>query len=64
MKEFESMVEQLEELEDINLYDQVKKSDETSLPINKSLAKIPEPYFSQLKETIYQLANHPWPIGC
>lgn len=29
----------------------------------KSLAKIPEPYFSSLKEAIYSLAENPRPLG-
>lgn len=29
----------------------------------KSLAKIPEPYFSSLKEAIYNLAENPRPVG-
>jgi PHD/YefM family antitoxin component YafN of YafNO toxin-antitoxin module len=34
VKEFEAMVEKIEELEDVKLYDQVKNSDEPSLPID------------------------------
>lgn len=30
----------------------------------KSLAKIPEPYFSALKNSIYALAENPRPTGC
>lgn len=30
----------------------------------KSLAKIPEPYFSALKTAIYALAEDPRPVGC
>jgi mRNA interferase RelE/StbE len=30
----------------------------------KSLAKIPEPYFSALKNSIYALAENPRPSGC
>ncbi len=30
----------------------------------KSLAKIPEPYFSALKAAIYALAEDPRPMGC
>ncbi|PZV76784.1 mRNA interferase RelE/StbE [Algoriphagus aquaeductus] len=29
----------------------------------KSLSKIPEPYFSSLKEAIYNLAENPRPVG-
>jgi hypothetical protein len=36
LKEFEAMVEKIEELEDIKLYDQVKNSDEPSLPIDEA----------------------------
>ncbi|WP_332913716.1 hypothetical protein [Algoriphagus boritolerans] len=36
IEEFEAMVEHLEELEDIKLYDQVKNSDESSLPIDEA----------------------------
>lgn len=38
LKEFEAMVEKIEELEDIKLYDQVKNSDESSLPIDEAFA--------------------------
>ena len=30
----------------------------------KSLAKIPNPYFSNIKSAIYDLANDPRPKGC
>ncbi|TDQ17652.1 hypothetical protein DFQ04_2308 [Algoriphagus boseongensis] len=36
VKEFEDLVGKIEELEDVKLYDQVKKSDETSLPIDEA----------------------------
>lgn len=36
VKEFEELVGKIEELEDVKLYDQVKKSDETSLPIDEA----------------------------
>lgn len=40
VKEFEAMVEKIEELEDIKLYDQVKNSDEPSLPIDEAFELI------------------------
>lgn len=40
VKEFEAMVEKIEELEDIKLYDQVKNSDESSLPIDEAFELI------------------------
>ncbi|MFL0684705.1 MAG: hypothetical protein ACJLTB_16045 [Algoriphagus aquaeductus] len=40
LKEFEAMVEKIEELEDIKLYDQVKNSDESSLPIDEAYEMI------------------------
>lgn len=40
VKEFEAMVEKIEELEDIKLYDQVKNSDESSLPIDEAFEMI------------------------
>lgn len=40
LKEFEAMVEKIEELEDIKLYDQVKNSDESSLPIDEAFEMI------------------------
>lgn len=40
VKEFESIIEKIEELEDIKLYDQVKKSDESSLPIDEAFVLI------------------------
>ncbi len=36
VKEFEAMVEKIEELEDIKLYDQVKLSNEPSIPIDEA----------------------------
>lgn len=36
LKEFKSMIEGLEELEDIKIFDEVKKSKESSLPIDKA----------------------------
>jgi len=30
----------------------------------KSLSKIPEPYYSALKQSIYALAENPRPVGC
>ncbi|MBA4301897.1 hypothetical protein SAMN03080617_01942 [Algoriphagus alkaliphilus] len=40
LREFEAMVEKIEELEEIKLYDQVKNSDEPSLPINEAFELI------------------------
>lgn len=40
LREFEAMVEKIEELEDIKLYDQVKNYDEPSLPINEAFELI------------------------
>lgn len=40
MKEFEAMIEKIEELEDIKLYDLVKNSDEPSLPIDEAFELI------------------------
>lgn len=34
--EFESIMEKLEEIEDVQLYDKVKQSDEPSIPIDKT----------------------------
>ena len=34
MKEFKAIIEELEELEDIKLYDDAKKSNEPSIPID------------------------------
>jgi PHD/YefM family antitoxin component YafN of YafNO toxin-antitoxin module len=39
-KEFERLLEELEELEDIKLYDKAKKSNETSIPIDDAFKKI------------------------
>ena len=36
MKDFKTIMEELEELEDIRLYDQAKKSNEPSIPIDKA----------------------------
>jgi mRNA interferase RelE/StbE len=30
----------------------------------KSLEKINEPYFSKIKESIYELSENPRPVGC
>jgi hypothetical protein len=40
IEEFESMVEHLEDLEDVRLYDQVKESNEPSLPLDKAFELI------------------------
>lgn len=40
VKEFESMVEKIEELEDIKLYDQVKKSNGPSFQIDEAFELI------------------------
>jgi PHD/YefM family antitoxin component YafN of YafNO toxin-antitoxin module len=34
--EFESIMEKLEEIEDVQLYDKVKQSDELSIPIDEA----------------------------
>jgi hypothetical protein len=34
--EFESIMEKLEEIEDVQLYDKVKQSDEPSIPIDET----------------------------
>jgi len=34
--EFESIMEKLEEIEDVQLYDKVKQSDEPSIPIDEA----------------------------
>lgn len=39
-KEFERLLEELEELEDIKLYDKAKKSNETSIPVDDAFKKI------------------------
>lgn len=36
MKDFEALMEELEELEDIKLYDEAKKSNEPALPIDEA----------------------------
>ncbi len=40
IKDFEAMMEQLDELEDIRLYDEAKKSDEPSIPIDEAFEMI------------------------
>lgn len=40
MKEFENILEELEELEDIKLYDEAKASDEPSIPIDEAFKMI------------------------
>jgi hypothetical protein len=40
IKDFKSIMEELEELEDIRLYDNVKKSNEPSIPIDMAFAMI------------------------
>lgn len=40
MKDFKAIMEELEELEDIKLYDEAKKSDEPSFPINEAFKMI------------------------
>lgn len=30
----------------------------------KALEKIPEPYYTNIKETIYQLSQNPRPVDC
>ena len=39
-KEFDSIMEELEEMEDIKLYDEAKKSNEPSIPINDAFKMI------------------------
>lgn len=39
-KEFDSIMEELEELEDIKLYDEAKKSNEPSIPIHDAFKMI------------------------
>lgn len=36
MKDFEALMEELEELEDIKLYDEAKKSNKPALPIDEA----------------------------
>lgn len=40
MKDFKAIMEELEELEDIKLYDEAKKSNEPSIPIDDALKMI------------------------
>lgn len=40
IKEFKALMEELEELEDIKLYDEAKKSNEPSIPINDAFKMI------------------------
>ena len=40
MKDFEAIMEELEEFEDIKLYDEAKKSNEPSIPIDKAFEMI------------------------
>ena len=40
MKEFKTMMEELEDLDDIKLYDKAKASKETSVPIDEAFRKI------------------------
>jgi len=40
MKDFEAIMEELEELEDIRLYDEAKKSNEPSIPIDDAFKMI------------------------
>lgn len=40
VKDFEAILEELEELEDIKLYDEAKKSNEPSIPIDDAFKKI------------------------
>ncbi|MDP2174497.1 MAG: hypothetical protein Q8K70_01160 [Bacteroidota bacterium] len=40
MKDFEAIMEDLEELEDIKLYDKAKKINEPSIPINLAFKEI------------------------
>ncbi|MEZ4829867.1 MAG: hypothetical protein R3C61_26835 [Bacteroidia bacterium] len=40
MKDFKAIMEELEELEDIKLYDEAKKSDEPSIPIDDAFKMI------------------------
>jgi len=40
MKDFRAIMEELEELEDIRLYDDAKKSDEASIPLDKAFKMI------------------------
>lgn len=40
MEEFKNMIEELEELEDIRLYDEAKTADEHSIPIDQAFSII------------------------
>lgn len=40
MKDFKAIMEELEELEDIKLYDEAKKSNEPSIPIEEAFKMI------------------------
>ncbi len=40
ISEYNKMIEDLEELEDIKLYDQAKKTNEPSIPIDEAFKKI------------------------
>jgi len=40
VKEFENMIEKLEDLEDIRLYDDSKKKNEPSIPFDEAFLKI------------------------
>jgi PHD/YefM family antitoxin component YafN of YafNO toxin-antitoxin module len=40
MKEFKTIMEELEELEDIRLYDEAKAADEPSIPIDEAFKMI------------------------
>ena len=42
IKEFDSLMLELEELDDIRLYDDVKKVEEPSIPIEEAFKKIEE----------------------
>lgn len=40
VKDFEAILEELEELEDIKLYDEAKKSNEPSIPVDEAFKMI------------------------
>lgn len=40
IKDFQALMEELEELEDIKLYDEAKKSNEPSIPIDEAFTMI------------------------
>jgi hypothetical protein len=40
MKDFKAILEELEELEDIKLYDEAKKSNEPSIPVDEAFRMI------------------------